>query len=139
MKQERFTEQAQEALALSQQLVRQFQHGQWDVEHILLALLQQEQGLVGEILKELGADVEAVKQQVVAALEKSPRLAYETQQIYTTPRTAQLLQTAEAEADRLKDEFIGTEHMLIAITGEEKGEASKILKGFEESRFSTWC
>ena len=61
MRQERFTEQAQEALALSQELVRQFQHSQWDVEHILLALLQQKQGLVGDILREIGVDVELVR------------------------------------------------------------------------------
>jgi ATP-dependent Clp protease ATP-binding subunit ClpC len=90
MKQERFTEQAQEALNNSQQLAVQFHHAQWDVEHILLALLQQEKGLVSKILSELGADIEAVKQQVMAALERSPRLAYETPQIYATPRIAQL-------------------------------------------------
>jgi len=56
MRQERFTEQAQEALALSQQLVQQYHHSQWDVEHILLALLQQERGLIGDILRELGVD-----------------------------------------------------------------------------------
>jgi len=60
MRQERFTEQAQEALAASQELVRQYHHNQWDVEHILLALLQQEKGLVGDILRDLGVDVEAV-------------------------------------------------------------------------------
>jgi len=130
MRQERFTEQAQEALALSQELVRHYRHSQWDVEHILLALLQQEKGLVGDILGELGVDVEAVKQQVEAVLEKSPRLAYEGAQIYTTPRITQLLQAAAAEADRLKDEFIGTEHLLIAIAGEERGEAAGILKSF---------
>ncbi|MFH1382742.1 MAG: AAA family ATPase [Chloroflexota bacterium] len=130
MKQERFTEQAQEALALSQELVRQYHHGQWDVEHILLALLQQEQGLVGDILRELSVDVEAVKQEVTNALSRSPRLTYETPQIYATPRVGQLLQTAEAEADRLKDEFTGTEHLLIAITAETKGEAAAILKRF---------
>ncbi len=128
MRQERFTEQAQEALALSQELVRQYQHSQWDVEHILLALLQQEQGLVGEILRELGADVTIIKRQVGAALEKSPRLGYETPQIYATPRVGQILQKAAAEASRLKDEFIGTEHLLIAITGETGGEALNILK-----------
>ncbi len=128
MKQERFTEQAQEALASSQELVRQYHHGQWDVEHILLALLQQQKGLVGEILVMLGANIETVRQQTMAALEKTPRLAYETPQIYATPRVAQLLKIAESEADRLKDEFIGTEHLFIAITREEKGEASEILK-----------
>ena len=61
MRQERFTEQAQEALALSQEIVRQYHHSQWDVEHILLALLRQERGLVGDILRELGIDVETAR------------------------------------------------------------------------------
>jgi len=130
MKQERFTEQAQEALALSQELVRQYHHSQWDVEHILLALLQQEHGLVGDILRELGVDVGAVRQQVEAALGRIPRIAYETGQIYATPRVAQLMTRANDEADRLKDEFIGTEHLFIAIVGEENGEAASILGNF---------
>jgi len=130
MRQERFTEQAQEALAASQELVRQYHHSQWDVEHILLALLQQEAGLVSDILRELNIDVEAVRQQVEAALEKSPKTAFETGQIYATPRIAQLLKTASDEANRLKDEFISTEHLLIAMAGEEKGEAAAILKRF---------
>ena len=127
MKPERFTEQAQEALATSQQLVRHHKHNQWDVEHILLALLEQEKGLVGDILQELGVDTEAVKKQVSATLEKTPSLAYETAQLYATPRIARLLEMSTAEADRLKDEFVGTEHLLIGISGEEKGEAANIL------------
>ncbi len=132
MRQERFTEQAQEALASSQELVRQYRQSQWAVEHILLALLQQEKGLVGDVLRELRADVEAVRKQVVAVLERMPKLAYETPQtqIYGTPEVAQLLQSAGAEADRLKDEFIGTEHLLIAMIREEKWEAAAILKRF---------
>jgi ATP-dependent Clp protease ATP-binding subunit ClpC len=130
MRQGRFTEQAQEALAASQELVRQYHHSQWDVEHILLALLRQEKGLVGDILSELGVKVEAVRQEVEAALDKTPRIAYETAQIYATPRIAQLLTQAGEEADRLKDEFIGTEHLLIAIAGEGKGEAVAILQRF---------
>jgi len=130
MKQERFTEQAQEALAASQELVRQHHHSQWDVEHILLALLQQQAGLVGSILKELKVDVEAVRQQVLATLEKSPKVAYEAAQIYATPRIARLLEVAEAEAGRLKDEFIGTEHLLIAMAGEQEGTTADILHRF---------
>ena len=128
MKQERFTEQAQEALAASQELVRQYQHSQWDVEHILLALLQQEKGLVGDIFAELGVDIEKVKQEIAAALEKTPKVSYDTGQLYATPRIANLIRAAGEEADRLKDEFIGTEHLLIAIAGEPKGEAAEILK-----------
>jgi ATP-dependent Clp protease ATP-binding subunit ClpC len=130
MKQERFTEQAQEALALSQEIVREFRHSQWDVEHVLLALLRQEKGLVGEILNELRINADIIKQQVTAALDRMPKLAYESQQaqMYATPRIAQLLQNANAEADRLKDEFVGTEHIFIGIMREEKGDAATILK-----------
>jgi len=127
MRQERFTEQAQEALALSQQLVQQYHHSQWDVAHILLALLLQEKGLVGDILRELGVNVEAVRQQVEAGLDKAPKVTYEAGQIYATPGVAQLLTKAGEEADRLKDEFIGTEHLLIAMTTEAKGEVAGIL------------
>ena len=130
MKQEKFTEQAQEALAASQELVRQYHHSQWDVEHILLALLQQQAGLVSDILKGLDVDIEAARQQIIATLEKSPKVTYETPQIYATPRIARLIEAASAEADRLKDEFIGTEHLLIAMAGEQEGEAAKILKRF---------
>ena len=129
MKQGRFTEQAQEALAASQELVRRYRHNQWDVEHILLALLQQEKGLVGDVLTELGVDIEAAKGQVDAVLKGTPSVAYETGQIYATPRVAQLVERAGKEAERLKDEFVGTEHLFIAMVGEEKGEAARILKG----------
>jgi len=130
MRQERFTEQAQEALALSQELVRQYKHNQWDVEHILLALLQQERGLVGDILRDLGVEVDAVKRQVEAVLERAPKIAYETGQIYATPRIAQLMNRADEEANRLKDELIATEHLLVAIASEGTGQAAGILKGF---------
>ncbi|MGD9115891.1 MAG: AAA family ATPase [Dehalococcoidia bacterium] len=128
MKQERFTEKAQEALAASQELVREYKHNQWDVEHILLALLRQEKGLVGDIFTELNVDIDKVKQEIEAALEKAPKVSYDTGQIYATPRIANLIKAADEEAKRLKDEFIGTEHLLIAIAGEQKGEASEILK-----------
>ncbi len=120
MRQERFTEQAQEAMAASQELVRQYHHSQWDVEHILLALLLQQEGLVGKILKELNIAVEAVKNELEAALEKSPRVDYETAQIYATPRINAVLTKADEVSRSWQDEFIGTEHIFIAIVGEEK-------------------
>jgi ATP-dependent Clp protease ATP-binding subunit ClpC len=128
MRQDKFTEQAQEALNASQQLVRQMKHSQWDVEHILLALLQQEKGLVGDILNELKINTEELRERVSEALKKTPQITYEAAQIYATPRVAKLLETAEEEANRLKDEFIGTEHLLIAISREQKGPAAKIFE-----------
>jgi len=130
MQQERFTEQAQEALALSQQLVRNYQHSQWDVEHILLALLQQEHGLTGDILSKLGVNADEVRRRVEEALEKTPKISHEGAMLYATPRTVRLLQNAASEADRLKDEFIGTEHLLIAMAAESEGDATTILGDF---------
>ena len=134
MTSERFTEQAQEVLAASQELVRRYRHNQWDVEHILLALLEQEKGITQEILRELGVDVKAVKQRVETTLERFPKVAYETTQIYATPRISALLENANREADRLKDEFVSTEHLLIAIAGETRGEAAAILAQFGVSQ-----
>jgi ATP-dependent Clp protease ATP-binding subunit ClpC len=129
MRQERFTEQAQEALQASQQIAMQFKHSQWDVEHILLALLLQRQGLVGEILKEINVDADMTRNRVEEVLQKTPKVAYQTGQIYATPRIAMLMQKAEEEARRLKDEFISTEHLLIAMVSDNKGEAAQILHG----------
>jgi ATP-dependent Clp protease ATP-binding subunit ClpC len=127
LKPERFTEQAQEVLAASQELLRRYRHNQWDVEHILLALLEQEKGITSDILQMLGVDVEAVKERLQATLESFPKVAYEAGQIYATPRISALLENANREADRLKDEFVSTEHLLIAIAGETRGEAATIL------------
>jgi len=130
MRPERFTEQTREVLAASQEFVRRFRHSQWDVEHILLALLEQASGLTSDILQKLGVDVVAVKARVEAGLDSAPKMAYEAEQIYATPRIARILEGAAREADRLKDEFIGIEHLLIAIAGEGQGEAVTILSEF---------
>jgi len=134
MRQERFTEQALEAIASSQQLAQQLGHNQWDVEHILLALLMQEKGLVGEILQDLGVDANQVKSRVEAVLERMPRVAYQGGQFYMTPRINALFAAADAESKRLKDELIATEHLLIAMAGEERGEAANILRDFGVDR-----
>ncbi|MBC8275362.1 MAG: AAA family ATPase [Chloroflexi bacterium] len=130
MRPERFTEQAREILAVSQSIASRYRHVQWDVEHILLALLEQEGGLTSQILGKLGANVEAARKRVEDSLDRAPKATYESAQIYATPRIARLMDNAAREADRLKDDFISTEHLLVAIAGEDKGEAATILKEF---------
>jgi ATP-dependent Clp protease ATP-binding subunit ClpC len=127
LKPERFTEQAQEVLAASQELVRRYHHNQWDVEHVLLALLEQEKGITRDIFQMLGVDADVVRKRVGATLEGFPKVTYEAGQIYATPRISALLESANREADRLKDEFVSTEHLLVAIAGEARGEAATIL------------
>jgi len=130
MKQERFTEQAREVLAASQELVRRYRHSQWDVEHILMALLEQESGLTTDILQKLGVDVAEMKRRVAAIIRNMPKVSYDAGQIFTTPRVMRLLENSEHEADRLKDEFIGTEHLLIAVAAEGHGESAGVLRDF---------
>jgi len=130
MKPEKLTEQAQEMLAASQELVLQYRHNQWDVEHVLLALLQKEDSVAADVLRELHVDIDRVRERVEQALQHSPKVAGEIAQVYPTPRVASMLQRASNEAARLKDEFVSTEHLLIAIAGEQQGEAARILKEF---------
>ena len=125
---EKFTEQAQQAIAGSQELVRQYRHSQWDVEHVLLALLQIEDGLPVQILSQMGVPADTIRSQLRKALEGSPKMASEGNQVYGTPRVAKLMDNARLEAERLNDEYIGTEHILIAATLEEQGEAAAIFK-----------
>ena len=125
---DQFTEQAQEVLHNSQDLVRHYAHSQWDVEHILLALLQLENGTPREIMVQIGVTVDAIAVQLDSALESTPKVADNTTQIYPTPRAARLLEDAKNEADRLKDDYIGAEHLFIAAVMESQGDAAQILK-----------
>ncbi len=131
MRQDRFTQQAQEVLAASQELVRQQRHSQWDVEHVLLSLLQHPEGLARQILERLDVDVNQLRDRVAAELAKAPKLAHDVVQIYTTPRIVRMLETANAEAERLKDEYVSVEHLLIAIADEREGDSARILAEFK--------
>src|SRR5580765_2566795 len=130
MRQDRFTEGAQEVLAASQELVRKERHSQWDVEHVLLALLQYGKGITPEIFEKLGVDSGKLRDAVSKALAGAPKLEYDVVQIYTTPRIVRMLEAANAEAERLQDEYVGVEHLLVAIADERDGESARILSEF---------
>ena len=130
---DQFTEQAQEVLQNSQELVRRYNHSQWDVEHILMALLELEQGLPTDILNEIGVAPNAIKAALHQALNTAPHAGVQratSNQIYATPRATGLLDEAKREAERLKDDFIGTEHLFIAATLESHGDSAQVLKEF---------
>jgi ATP-dependent Clp protease ATP-binding subunit ClpC len=127
MRPERFTEHAREVITRSQELVQRRQHSQWDVEHILLALLEQEDSLASQILKKLGVDINALKDRLESVLENTPKAASAGMQIYATPRILTLFENADNEARQFKDEFISIEHLLLASAMESTGEMSKVL------------
>ena len=129
LKPDEFTEQAQEVLATSQEIAIRYGHDQLDLEHILLALLEVE-GVTGSVLGELDVPVDVMRDNLASALKKSPATGAGSRQLYMTPRSEQLLTDAKSESKRLKDDYIGVEHLLIASTLQDQGDAFQILKQF---------
>jgi ATP-dependent Clp protease ATP-binding subunit ClpC len=133
MKLERFTEKAQEAFQDAQEIMHEQHHTQLDVEHIFLAMLRQRDGLTNRSIARLSVDPEMIGQRVERELEKSPKVYGQYgygNQVYITPRTQRLVKRAEEEAARLNDQYVGIEHLLIAISGEREGASSRILNSF---------
>src|SRR5436190_7723399 len=130
MRQDRFTEQAQQVLAASQELVRKNRNQQWGVPHVLAALVGMQGGLAEQVLQKLNVDAGRLRDRVARQLEEMPKLQYDVVQIYTTPEVVRMLEVANAEADRLKDEYVGVEHLLIAIADNEESGATRLLAEF---------
>ena len=130
LRSEDFTEQAQQALHDSQELVRSYRHSQWDVEHVFIALLNQEEGIPARILSSLGISTPSFKARLEQLLEASPKLASPAGQIYTTPRIQRMLDTAQEESRRLKDDFISVEHLFIAAIREPQGDLARVVQEF---------
>jgi len=117
MRLDRFTEKAQEALQSAADMARD--RGQQAVEpgHLLLALVREEQGVARTLLERAGVSVQAVEPALVSAVERLPKVSGGAgQQPYLSPSLSKNLDQAEQEAERLKDEYISTEHLLLALT-----------------------
>ncbi|MGH2610528.1 MAG: Clp protease N-terminal domain-containing protein, partial [Tepidiformaceae bacterium] len=130
MRQDRFTEQAQQVLAASQEIVRQQRNSQWGVPHVLAALVGFQGGLAEQVLQKLNVDMNRLRERVGQVLQAQPRLQHDVVQVYTTPEVVRMLEVANAEADRLKDEYVGVEHLLIAIADNEESGATRLLAEF---------
>jgi enamine deaminase RidA (YjgF/YER057c/UK114 family) len=125
----RFTQKAQDALSRAQQIMFAKQHTQLDVEHIFLALLQQRNSLPAQIITRLGGDVQDIRRKLESALNNMQSFTSTrgTATGYITLRANRVLLGATEEADRLTDEFISTEHLLLAIAGERGGATGRLL------------
>ena len=128
----RFTEKAQEALQSAQKRAVRVGHQQVDVEHVLAALLEDEQGLVPAILHKADVNVEGLKRKTEAELERLPRVSGPSggpDQFYLTGRLNRLLTQAEDELKQFKGEYVSVEHLLLAMT-EDGGASGRLLKEF---------
>ncbi|MGD9496576.1 MAG: ATP-dependent Clp protease ATP-binding subunit, partial [Armatimonadota bacterium] len=115
---EKFTNQAKETLAQSQQILRRYQHNQLDVEHVLLALLEQEGGVARRVLERMGVDIQALTRKVERELGQRPQVSgggADTGQIYLTPQANRLFDAAWQRAQQFGDSFVASEHLLLAM------------------------
>ncbi|MFQ5796106.1 MAG: ATP-dependent Clp protease ATP-binding subunit [Candidatus Bipolaricaulia bacterium] len=125
---ENFTEKTQQLFQDAQELLERYHHNQLDIEHIFYVFAAQEDGVGQEILKEMGVKIDRLLADLDALLSEKPTVSSTTgQQIYITPRLDHMIRAAEHEAKRLKDEYIGAEHLLIAISQDTHMELKTIL------------
>jgi ATP-dependent Clp protease ATP-binding subunit ClpC len=132
MRFDRFTERAQEAAQRAAEIIQRYGHNQIDTEHILLALIEQPQGVITQILDTLKVDTQALTERLDYILRTSPKaniFGGGAGQIFITPRVKRIIDLANEEANRLKDEYISTEHIFLAILSERSTPAARLLEG----------
>jgi len=127
MKMDKFTVKAQEAIAEAQQMVSELGQQHLETEHILATLLKDSDGLVPLILKRIGAQIDLVQDGLQQEINKFPKVYGTAGQIYASPRFNQVLVQATTEARELKDDYISTEHMLLAILAAKDAAPGRIL------------
>ncbi|HWS24198.1 MAG TPA: AAA family ATPase [Anaerolineales bacterium] len=131
MRFDRFTERAQEAAQRAAEIIQRTGHNQIDTEHILLALIEQPDGVVTQILEKLNVEKEKLIERLEAAIRSSPKtnmFGGEQGQIFITPRVKRIIDLANDEANKLKDDYISTEHLFLAILTERNTPAARILE-----------
>ncbi|MEZ0344529.1 MAG: ATP-dependent chaperone ClpB [Caldimicrobium sp.] len=127
MRLEKFTFKAQEALQSAQKLAESYNHTELHPEHLLKALVDQEGGIIPIILDRLGVNSKIISTELEEILEKLPRVAGGAYQLYLSMPAKQILDRSEALAKEMKDEFISTEHLFLAIL-DSPSRAGEILR-----------
>ena len=123
----KYTEKAQEAVLGAQHLTEEMNHAQIEPEHLLVSLVEQREGIVPELVRKLNLDPAAIATAARELLARMPQ-AYGGSQPGLSPRLKLVTDMAQAEADRLKDEYVSTEHLLVAIASETgRSPSAKLL------------
>jgi len=129
MNMQKFTQKAQEALVQAQSLAGDYSHSQIEPEHLLLALLTQEGGVVPQIVRHVGLQPALVQQELEQKLEGRAKAYGATMQLGLSQTLQQVLRRAEKEADSMRDEYVSSEHLLLALTDPKAGDLATFLKG----------
>ncbi len=129
MRMDKLTIKAQEAIQQAQNLAERGQNVQIDVEHVLNALVAQEDGVTIPLLQKLGVNLPLLTEQLASELERIPKISGSADTASSlTPRLRSVMNTAFSEAEQMKDEFVSTEHLLLGIVAEPHGASSRLLK-----------
>jgi ATP-dependent Clp protease ATP-binding subunit ClpB len=126
MRLDKFTLRGQEAIQSAIELAERNQNQQVEPEHLLTAMLEQPESIVRPILGKLGANVTVILNDTQAAVARFPRV--QGGQQYFSPRLSQIFTAAQSQADKMQDEFVSTEHLLLSIAEEKDGDSGKILR-----------
>jgi len=130
MRFDRFTERAQEAATRAAEIIQRYGHNQVDTEHILLAMIEQPEGVVGQLLQILKVDPGILADRLDKILRTTPKaniFGGGSGQVFITPRVKMVVDRANDEANRLSDEYISTEHIFLAILGEKNTQLARLL------------
>jgi ATP-dependent Clp protease ATP-binding subunit ClpB len=123
----KYTEKAQEAVLGAQSLAEEANHSQIEPEHLLAALLAQEGGVVPQLVESLGVSAAQLVAQVDQLLSQKPRVYGAAARVGLSPTLGRVLSQAEREAGQMHDEYVSTEHLLIALTDAQAGETARLL------------
>src|SRR3984893_8362248 len=132
MRLDKFTLRGQEAIQAVIELAERNQNQQVEAEHVLCAMLEQPEGIARPLLGKLGANVQVVLNDCQAAVGRFPRV--QGGQQYFSPRLTQIFTAAQKQAEKMQDEYISTEHLLLAIADEKHGQGGKLLRQHGVSR-----
>jgi ATP-dependent Clp protease ATP-binding subunit ClpB len=128
MRWDKFTVKAQDAISEAQKRAEESGHQMIENEHLLHALLGEKEGTVGAILEKLGTSPALLKKEIEKELTKLPRVEGAGQQVYIGPTLKKSIDIASAEAERLKDEYVSTEHLLLGMADANEGAAFRVLQ-----------
>jgi ATP-dependent Clp protease ATP-binding subunit ClpB len=127
MRLDRFTIKSQEALSSAQRIAEEEKNQEISTEHLLMAMLEDEQGIAGSVLKRIGANVAAIKKALKDAISRGPKVYGQGAEPYMSQRLKKSLEQAEKEAKALKDEFVSIEHLLLSIASDKETSSARIL------------
>ena len=130
---QKFTEKAQEAILGAQKLAAEMNHSQIETIHLLLALIEQSGGVVPQILVKLGADTEQLNGKLREELNRLPKVQGMTE-VILSQSLKQVLDSAEKEAAKFKDDYVSTEHILMAMIDQETEVSARVLKEYGITR-----